>query len=296
MELRDLRVYLAVLDSGGFTRAAAGLNLVQSAVSGAVARLERELGVPLLDRRRTGVVATPAGEVLAAWARELTAGAEQAAAEVAALRAGAAGRLGIGLLPTITPFVLPPLLEALRGRLPRLEVRVREGLAPDLLERVRARELDLAVVFFPAPAAAGLELVEVAPRPLSLLVPAGHPLAARPAVRLADAAGEGWVTFPPDNPGRLWLEEAAAGAGFAPRVAAEVETGLLQQIFVGAGIGIAMVPFARDRARSLPNVVRLLPLRAPLPEFRIGFACDPRSTNPALDVVRGVAVEVLRAA
>ncbi|MGH7777674.1 MAG: LysR family transcriptional regulator, partial [Candidatus Dormibacterales bacterium] len=203
MEIRDLRVYLAVVESGGFTRAAGAVHLVQSTVSDAVARLEHELGVTLLERRRSGIRTTPAGDVLVHWARLLTISAERAAAEVAAFRSGAAGMLGVGLLPTITPFVLPPLLHALRTRLPGLEVRVHEGLAPDLLERVRDGDLDLAVVFFPAAPVPGLELVEVSPRPLSLLVPDGHPLAARPRIRLAEAADEGWVTYPPRNPGRL---------------------------------------------------------------------------------------------
>lgn len=296
MEIRDLRVYLAVVEAGGFTRAAPALHLVQSAVSDAVARLERELGVTLLERRRSGVRPTLAGEALTRWARVLTGGADRAAAEVAALRAGAAGSLGVGLLPTITPFVLPPLLHAVRARLPGLDVRVREGLAPDLLERVRQGALDLAIVFFPAAAGAGLDLVEVAPRPLSLLVPAAHRLAERAEVALAEAAEEGWVTYPPHNPGRLWLESAARRAGFEPRITAEVETGLQQQVYVGAGVGVAMVPFARGRAQSLPSLVRLLPLRAPLPEFRIGFATDPRSTNPVLAPAREVVEEVLRAA
>lgn len=296
MEIRDLRVFLAVVDMGGFTRAAARVHLVQSAVSDAVARLERELGADLLERRRTGVLTTPAGDVLARWARLMTTSADRAAAEVAALRAGIAGRLGIGLLPTISAFVLPPLLQALRARLPGVDVHVREGLAPDLLERVRSRDLDLAVLFFPAAVAAGLDLVEVAPRPLSLLVAGGHPLAVRPRIALADAAAEGWVTFPPHNPGRLWLEEAGRVAGFSAKVVAEVETGLQQQVFVGAGVGVAMVPFGRGWAPSLPKDVRLLPLRPPLPEFRIGFACAAESPNPALAAARGVVEEVLRAA
>jgi DNA-binding transcriptional LysR family regulator len=296
MEIRDLRVYLAVVESGSFTRATAHVHLVQSAVSDAVARLERELGLQLLERRRSGVRPTPAGDALARWARLLTSSADRAAREIAGLRTGAAGTLWVGLLPTITPFVLPPLLRSLRGRPGGLDVRVREGLAPDLFDRVRSGELDLAIVFFPAAEAAGLELVEVAPRPLSLLVAGGHPLSSRRRVALAAAASEGWVTYPPHNPGRLWLEEACRLAGFTPRIAAEVETAMQQEIFVGAGMGVAMVPFARGRAQSPPGLARLVALRPPLPEFRIGYAFDAGTTNPAVAPARRAVEEILRAA
>lgn len=296
MELRDLRVYLAVVDAGGFTRAAGRVHLVQSAISDAVARLERELGVRLLERRRAGVRPTPAGETLARWARLLVSGADRAVRDVAALRTGGAGTLRLGLLPTITPMVLPPLLEALHARRPVLEVRVREGLAPDLLERVRTGELDLAVVFFPTERHPELEFVDVAARPLSVLVGAGHHLSGRRRLRLAEAAGEGWITYPPHNPGRLWLDGACRLAGFTPRIAAEVETAMQQQIFVQAGVGVAMVPFARGRARSLPGLARLVPLLPPLPEFRIGYAHDPRTADPPVAEARVALEQILRAA
>jgi len=272
MELRDLRAYLAVVETGRFTLAGGRLHLVQSAVSDAVARLERELQVSLLERRRSGVRPTPAGAELARWARLLVNSAELARREVSRHAGRPGGWLGLGLLPTLVPLVLPPLLEALRTHHPEIDLRVHEDLAPALLERVRTADLDLAVLFFPTERMAGLEFVEVASRPLSVIVPRGHRLAGRRVVRMRELEAERWVTYPPRNPGRLWLEEACRLAGFAPRIGAEVETAAQQQIFVEAGVGVAMLPFHPPRGDRL----RVLRLGPPAPEFRVGYAFHPR--------------------
>jgi DNA-binding transcriptional LysR family regulator len=181
MELRDLRAYLAVVETGRFTLAAERLHLVQSAVSDAVARLERELQVALLERHRSGARPTPAGAELARWARLLVNAAERARREVSMRAAQPSGWLSLGLLPTLVPLVLPPLLRALRAHHPEISVRVHEDLAPNLLEQLRTADLDLAVLFFPSERLRDLEFVEVASRPLSVIVPRGHPLAGRRA-------------------------------------------------------------------------------------------------------------------
>ncbi|MGH9103797.1 MAG: LysR family transcriptional regulator, partial [Acidimicrobiales bacterium] len=242
MELRDLRVFLAVVECRGFTAAGRKLYMVQSGVSDAVARLERELGLSLLDRRRGGTRPTPGGETLQRWARLLLNSSERAEREVRSFRTLEASSLRVGLLPTITALVLPGLLERLRASHPRMSVRVHEGLAPDLVELVRVAELDLAVVFFPLERVPDVELVDVAARPLHVLVSASHGLHDAGSVPLSDLAEEGWVTYPPHNPGRLWLEHACRLASFVPRIAVEVETPTQLQIFVEAGSGVAMVP------------------------------------------------------
>lgn len=286
-------MYLAVVDAGGFTRGAKRVHMVQSSASDAIARLEREFCVTLLERRRFGVRPTPAGEVLTGWARLLTNVADRTVSEVAGARAGSAGRVGLGLLPTITPLVLPSLLSRLVSEQPNVELRVHEGLAPDLVEGVRTADLDLAVLFFPTQTVPELKFVEVSERPLSLMTSTTHPFARQRVVHLADCTVEGWVTYPPQNPGRLWLEQACRRAGFVPRIAAEVETATQQQIFVEAGIGIAMVPF-EDRPRQTDGV-RLIELAAPLPEFRIGYVHDPRTATAAVETARVTLEQILAA-
>lgn len=290
MELRDLRVFLAVVEARSFTAAGRRVHTVQSAVSDAVARLERELGVTLVDRRRGGLMPTPAGEALTRWAALILNSAERAGREIESFRTLSAGSIRLGLLPTITPIVLPELLTALRRRHPNLKISVQEGLAPDLLDRLSTAALDLVVLFFPAEQSPELAFVEVARRPLSVIVPSHHPLRGRRTMRLEEAAQEDWITYPPYNPGRLWLDRACQAAGFSPRVAAEVETPMQQQIFVEAGAGIAMVPFGRRQARRPGAAIQALRLEPPVPDFRVGYAYHPRIVNPAL----GAALEALQ--
>lgn len=158
MEIRDLRVYIAVVEAQGFTAAAHRLHMVQSSVSDVVARLERELGITLLERRG-GTRPTAAGEALRRWARLLANCSERAVREVRSFQTLEPTSMRVGMLPTITPLVLPGFLGSLRVRYPRLSVTVQEALAPELLERVRLAELDVAVVFFPVEAVPDIVLV-----------------------------------------------------------------------------------------------------------------------------------------
>jgi len=290
MELRDLRIYLAVIEWGGFSRASDHIGMVQSGVSDAVGRLERELGVKILDRRR-GVRPTPAGEALARWARILSKGEERAVREISELRDVGRGRVSVGMLPTIAPLVLPTLVHTLGSSHPRIDISCHEGLAPELIERVASAALDLAVIFFPTPPTPGIEMMPVAARPLFVICPPGHVLSRRRELALIEASEERWVSFPPQNPGRVWLEQACAQAGFRPRIAVEVETASHQRAFVGAGKGLAMVPFEPwPDERSRVHTIRL---RGPLPEFQIGYAFDRWQPGPAVEATRAVLHQLL---
>ena len=293
MEIRDLRVFTCVADERSFSAAGRRLHLAQSGISDAVARLERELGVRLLERGRSGSSPTVHGAVLLRWARRIISSAERAREEVRATAACTAGAVRAGFLPTITPLVLPGLLAGLRARPVPLPLRVTEGLAPALLEQVRDGQLDLAVVFFPAEEVPGVAFVEAGERPLCVIARAGSDLGTHTSVPLAALAQHGWVTFPARNPGRMWLETACAAAGFMPRIAAEVETPGQQRIFVEAGVGIAMVPMAG--AAPGPHGPRVAEVRldGPLPRFRIGYGHVPELASPSTDAARRVLESVL---
>ncbi len=293
MEYRDLRIFTCVVDEGSFTAAARRLQLAQSGISDAVARLERETGTRLLDRGgRGGSRTTPQGEVLLRWARRLLSSADRALEEVRAAEGTGAGIVRVGFLHTITPLVLPRLLTGLRACPTPVSLRVTEGLAPSLLAQVRDGRLDLAVTFFPADPTPGVEFVEVGERPLCVIVAGGSDLGRRTSVPIGALADQGWVTYPPHNPGRLWLEAACATAGFLPRIAAEVETATQQRIFVAAGIGIAMVPMRGALSDPSTEVAEVL-LEAPVPPFRIGYGHVPEMSSAATATAQAVLESVL---
>ena len=294
MELRDLRTYLAVVDAQGFTAAVQHLHMVQSSVSDAVGRLESELGLTLLERRRQGTRPTPEGQVFEGWARLLCNLSDRTLREMRSLHTLEPISVRIGMLPTITPLILPELVTTLRSEHPEVSISVQEGLAPRLFEQVRAAELDVAVIFSPVQVVQGTHFVPVTARPLRVMVADSHEFAGRKSVDVAELSAEEWVTYPRGNPGRLWLDEACRVADFEPRIAVEVETPTQQQIFVEAGEGIAMIPLPGP-SNTLPHSRSvILDVTPPLPLVRIGYAKATRFTDPATTAASAAINTVLR--
>lgn len=285
MELRDLTAFVTAVELGGMTRAAERLHLVQSAVSQAVRRLERETGVTLLERRPGGVRPTEAGAVLARHSRSILNAVERAGDEMAAFRGLDVGTVRIGLLPTTTPLLLVPLLGRLKTAHPGLRPRVEEGMADELLDRLRLGDLDLAVILLPVDAP-GLELVELARVDAVVAHGPSHRLVGRRRVRLADLAAENWVSFPPGNPGRRWLDDASTPAGFRPRVVAEVDTLAHLKACVEAGLGLAMVPAAAVELERRIGRVGTVDVVDPKPSVTVAYAVVPDHPGTALAAVR----------
>ncbi|WP_285773071.1 LysR family transcriptional regulator [Microtetraspora sp. NBRC 13810] len=201
VELRQLRYFVTVAEELHFGRAAERLHIVQPAVSQQVRRLERELGVPLLDRSPRRVRLTSAGERLLPEARAVLAAADRTASVAAELARAGAVRLRIGTAPGLGPRLEPALAE-LRRAAPGLEVELDYRPPHERLTAVRDGDLDLALVrALPASAAGprppGLQVTELWREPLMVALPAAHPLAGAAAVRPADLAG-----LPARLPGR----------------------------------------------------------------------------------------------
>lgn len=160
MDLRQLRYFIAAVEAGSVTDAARRLHVVQPAVSQRLAALEEEIGVQLLVRTRLGVTATPAGLELYGRARSIV--KQIAAAEAATRERGGliGGRVGIGLLRSLSRFLAVPLFRELRARHPEVVPEIVVGYSADLVERVNATRLDLALQVMKADAKpAGSELI-----------------------------------------------------------------------------------------------------------------------------------------
>lgn len=163
MEFQQLRYVLAVAETRHFTRAAQQLYVAQSALSQQVAKLEGEIGTPLFVRSSRRVELTPSGEAFLPWARACLDAADRAHAEAAAAAGLVTGRLRVGLIPTTTVVDVPDLVRRLRERHPRVEVQLRVGGSEDLVRKVRADRMDLAMVGL----ATGVEPQGVAHRAMS---------------------------------------------------------------------------------------------------------------------------------
>jgi DNA-binding transcriptional LysR family regulator len=270
MELRQLRYLVALADEGHFTRAAARARVAQPALSQQIAKLERELGVPLVERTTRRVHLTDAGKLLVAHARRALGELDDARAELQQLTGLVSGRVTIGLTTTPGPLDLVRLLAAFHAHHPHVELAVREDLSTALGDALRADELDLAFLsIVDERDRRGLELVELAEEPLVLALPDQHPLATRARLRVTDLRDEELIGFPAGATIRDAVQRAARAAGFEPRVAFETREVARMRALVAAGLGLAVLPRSDAQAPGPP--VRIAALRAPTLRHRISL-------------------------
>ena len=262
VELRHLAALAAVAEEESFGRAARRLGYTQSAVSQQIAQLEKVVGAKLVERPGgpRAVSLTDAGRLLLRHADAIVARLAAAQADMAALQAGEAGPLRVGILQSVGARLLPGLIRRFKQEFPRVSVQVVEGNTPgELLPLVESGDLDLAFVVLPLQEGP-FEWVELLRDPYVLLVSAGSHLAAREAApplrELTGLPMIGWRTdrghdipgveyaFRSDDNGTvLGLVEADLGVAVAPRL-----------VLRPARDGIVALPFG---ARLRPRVLGL---------------------------------------
>lgn len=242
MELHQLRYFVAVAERQHFTRAAADLGVAQPSVSKQIRRLEADLGDALFDRTPGSVSLTDAGAVLLPWAKRVLADLDAARAEVAGLASLEGGRLSVGATPSVSTVLLPPVLAEFHRIHPGVTLAVHEAGSRDLVRRLEAGDLDVALVVLPVPHEDLLATTAVLQEDLVLAVPVGHPLARRRAVRIAELRGVPLVMFREGYDLRTTTIAACEAAGFHPVFAVEGAEmdGVLRM--TAAGIGVAVVP------------------------------------------------------
>src|SRR6516225_333422 len=264
IDAHRLAILREVARAGSFAGAAAALRHTPSAVSQQIAALERGAGAVLVRRSTRGATLTDAGRVLLATADAIHAELAVAAQQLRALQAGGPQALTVVTFPSAGEPLLAPALTALTAAAGEpVEVTVIEAEPDQALASVRDGQADLALVYHfhtPAPprawpAAAGPgTYTALAADPLRLLVPAGHPLAGRPAVSLAEFAGDRWIHGWGEVGGVL--DMLATVSGFQPRVACRSSDYRFMSALVGAGVGVALVPSlaltGRPDLRDLP--------------------------------------------
>ena len=240
LNLQALRVFAAVVEHVGFSRAAAALHLSQPAVSKAVAGLERDVGMPLLERRARGVRLTEAGALLHERARELFAVERDAEEELRALRGLEAGALRIGASTTVANYLLPPLLGAFHDRFPGVALRVTSANTRAIARLLLVRRLDVALVEGPV-SHARIEVVPWREDALVVIAPPEHPLAVRRSVAPEALSATPFILRERGSGTRAVADAALRARGIVPTVALTLGgTEAIKQAAV-AGLGLAVV-------------------------------------------------------
>jgi LysR family hydrogen peroxide-inducible transcriptional activator len=176
--LRQLQFLTAVKAEGSFVAAAEAVGVTQPTLSAGIKELEAALGAVLVERGRSGAVLTPAGEEAAERAARALSEVEELVRAVHAAGEPFAGRFRLGAIPTIAPFLLPRALPLLKRKYPKLRLKLREDLTARLVDALRARTLDAALIALPYDAH-GVETMPIAEDEFLFLCPDDHPLASR---------------------------------------------------------------------------------------------------------------------
>ncbi len=258
MELRQLHHFVAVAEEQHFTRAAQRVNVVQSALSSSIKALEEELEAKLFVRNTRQVRLTSVGRVFLDKARIALEAVRDARDAVTAIQGLARGILSIGTVQSLPAFLdLPSLLASFHALYPGIEVRLCQGSASHLLDKVRSGRLDLAIVPLCDPPV-GIATTMIACEALVAVCPPGHPLAGRENVPLSAFANEPFVDFEPAWGTRQLVDRGFGEAGIERRIAFEVNDLGTQLELVARGLGVALVPevIAEEQRTSL-GIVRL---------------------------------------
>lgn len=248
-------MFLAVVDHGTFTRAAAASYVSQPALSKAVQELERELGVTLFDRTRHGVSLTAAGRALVPHARQVVRDIETARAAVSAVTGLAAGLVELAGLPTLAADPVAPWIAAFRRTYPGIEVHLADADDPqDLLSMVRNGIVELGITERPSDPS-GLTVHRAGEQDLVAVLPPGTPASTAP-YPLTSLLNWPLVVGPPGTSSRRILEEALGRTGRQFRIAVQTaqRDAIIPLVLGGAGAAVLPAPVA-ETARHHGAVV-----------------------------------------
>ena len=242
MELRQLRYFVRVVELGSISGAAQDLELVQSALSQQISRLESELSTRLLQRSPKGVTPTEAGLAFFHEAQLVLRHAEQAVR--AAQQARLTGSVSVGMAPTTAAVLGLPLLRAMRERYPDVRLHVVESLSGHLTAMLNARQLDLAMLF-DSQAGRRLSVMPLLEEKLFLIESRHASIApARKRLSVAQLAGLPLILPTGSHGLRSTLESAFARAKFKPKVIAEIDSLAMLMDAVDSGLGCTLQPWA----------------------------------------------------
>jgi DNA-binding transcriptional LysR family regulator len=295
LDVRRMRVLREVIWRGSFSAAAEALHLSQSAVSQQIAVLEREVGMPLLERTSEGPKLTPAGEALMDHGDAVIARLEEAERELAQIAGLEGGRLRLASFPTASATLMTRALSLFRQRFPNIELEFQEDEPEDSFPSLKRGEFDLAVVFdypmFPLEFGRDVESELIYEEPMRVALPPGHPLAAAKSVRIEDLADEEWLCGALPSSCRMQVLQLGRDAGYEPKISFQSEDYEVIKGFVAAGLGVTVLP---ELAGGHPGI-ELRDVRGARPIRRIwAVTRESESRSPAAEQMLAILREVCR--
>ncbi|GLF98493.1 LysR family transcriptional regulator [Streptomyces yaizuensis] len=284
MNLAQCAAFVAIADTGSFTHAAKALSVSQSAVSHAISGLEKDLGVALMKRSRSGVEFTDVGQRILTHARAIVLGRELIRQEADAARDRRSGTLRIGTSQSFATSLLPRLLTEFRGALPDIRIVLREGTDQEIAEWLGGYTIDVGIVNLPKE---HLDTVPLLRDEMYAVLPPDHALAGRGGIAVEELADETFVM--PVGGVEPMLRTALELVGREPRIGFHAQgiNALLSMVAEGHGVTVVpalalpsvpphpqlrIVPFAPALSRRLGIGIRRAARRAPAVETFVSMA------------------------
>lgn len=271
ISFRQLRALVAVADELHFRRAAARIHVSQPALSGQIKDLEDRLGVQLLERTRSQVLLTAVGKEVVERARIILRDIEELVESAGHAQRKFTGTIRIGSLPTVGPYLLPPIVPEIHGRYPALKLYVRDGLQDPLLAGLRAGQFDSLIVPIPVKDV-DFRVEPLFQEQLEVAMADDHPLAGRASLERGDFRGQDVLVL---EPGHRLREQVAEICDQSHATAlTDYEGTSLDAIrqMVAAGMGIAFLPSLYVRSEVRPGTgVSIRPIRKRAPSRTVGM-------------------------
>jgi DNA-binding transcriptional LysR family regulator len=283
LSIRQLEVFVALVDQGSFTRAARHLGLSQSTVSGHIADLERRLGMRLVGRERSGVTPTGAGKVLLKPAREALRAERHARMAAAELTGLLRGSLAVGGSTIPAVYLVPQLLRAFRQLHPGVTVSLATGDSVEIAEAVAGGDVDVGCVGT-RPRARGLQVAPAGHDELVVIVPPDHPLAGRRALSVKDLLPHPVVLREEGSGTRRAMLEALGLRGRAQELDVVCHVGSTEAVkaAVRCGLGFSLVSNLAVADERAAGTLVAVPVRGLSARRAFWFvAREPESVSPA---------------
>jgi LysR family transcriptional regulator, nitrogen assimilation regulatory protein len=279
MDLKQLEYFVRVAELGSFTRAAVALDVAQPALSRQVRLLEVELRQSLLTRNGRGAVPTEAGKLLLEHGRGILHQVERAREELGRVRGALAGRVAIGLPPSVAKVMAVPLIREFRQRMPEATLSISEGLSVAMHESLASGRLDIALLYNASPSP-DIELTPLLEEPLFLVQRQTAKTLAKPRpVRLCDVAKLPLVIPSRPNSIRMLVESEMANLGCRPQVALEIDGVAAILDLVEDGAGSAILSRNAVATSTRPQAFAMRAISAPSLRSKLAMAMS--SQRPA---------------
>jgi DNA-binding transcriptional LysR family regulator len=302
MDIRQIELFVVAAEEQHFSRAARRANIVQSGLSTAIRTLEEELGAQLFVRNTRRVELSQAGRIFLPEARRVLEATKAAREAVTSIKNGLRGRLSIGTVQSLPPFIdLPLLLQEFRSLHPMVEISVRETYLEALAGALRESSLDLAFMPVTGVPPTGLTVDVLFSSPMVVTMAPAHRLADREqdGVTVRELADEIFIEFSPRWGTRHLVDQIFAIESAVRRIGFEVESFDLLLQFVERGFGLAIVPQSMANKRGLKSLA-IIPAHAATvhPTWELGLFRAKRrgslSPNPPADLFKTMIEDALR--